>query len=117
MEYAKLTKEYEELVRASGKKTQKEEVAKDRGLNHKIEEIVSLMKEMAGKSREQKKEESSEVTEEEISRSGGSKKENDEDQKKMEQLLFAPQNEKQNEDGQGNAEHDLSGSQKKHKAE
>ena len=49
MEYARLIKEYEEMTRPSGK-TNKEEVAKDRGLNIKIEEILSLVKDMAGKS-------------------------------------------------------------------
>ena len=87
-------------MKASENGTNEEEEAKDQGLKNKVEEILSLTKEMACKSTEQKKKGSSEATEVEVSRSGGSKKENDEDQEKMEQLLTASRNENKNEDGQ-----------------
>ena len=45
-----LTKEYEEMARASEKETNKEEeVTKDQELRRKMEEMLSLMKDMAGK--------------------------------------------------------------------
>ena len=50
VEYARLIREYVEMRRLSGKEANKEDVSKDQGLNDKIEEILSLMKEMAGKS-------------------------------------------------------------------
>ena len=50
MVYARLIKEYEEMTRPPGKETHKEEAANDQELNRKIEEILSLMKNMAGKS-------------------------------------------------------------------
>ena len=89
MVYAKLMKEYEKITRS--------------------------MKEMAGKSTDQKNKESFEATKDEVSWCGGSKKEKEEDQEKMEQLLPASQSEKKDEDGQGKAEHDLSGSQRSKK--
>ena len=80
-----------------------------------IEEIFSLVKEMAGKTVEQKKAESSEATEIGLSRFGGSNDEDVEVQEKMDQLLPAFQGDKKNEDGRENAEHDLSGSQRSKK--
>ena len=50
MEYARLLKEYEEMARPPGKETHKEEAAKDQELNRKIEDFLSLMKDMSGKS-------------------------------------------------------------------
>ena len=62
MEYAKMHKDYEELVRASGKgekeevtktsasgKEQKEEDTKDQELHRKIEEMLSMLKDLADK--------------------------------------------------------------------
>ena len=41
--YARLIKEYEEMVRPPGKETNKEEAAKDEELHRKMEEMLSLM--------------------------------------------------------------------------
>ena len=95
MEYARLLKEYEEMARLPGKETHKEEAAKDQELIRKIEEILSLMKdidgksnlsrsdpryeemisfmkEIAGKAMKQKIKEDSEVVQEEVSCAGES---------------------------------------------
>ena len=48
MEYARLTKEYEEMGRASGEQN-KEEVTKDQELHRKMEDMLSLTKDMASK--------------------------------------------------------------------
>ena len=62
------------MTRPSGKGTNEEEVAKDRGLNEKIEETLSLVKEIAGKSADQRNKESSEVTKEEVLRAEDGRK-------------------------------------------
>ena len=46
MEYARLTKDYEEMTRASEKE---EEVTKDEELHRKMEEMLSMMKDLADK--------------------------------------------------------------------
>ena len=100
MECARLTKEYEEMARASGKEN-KEEVTKDQELHRKMEEFLSLMrnmaditnlctsdpryqemlsfmKEKARRDMQQKMEENSEAIREEVSIFGESNKKNDE---------------------------------------
>ena len=114
MEYARLIKEY--MARPPGKETNKEEAAKDQELNRKIEEILSLMKDMAGKSNlsrsesrfeempslmkeivakalAQKSKEDSEVVQQEVSGAGESSKKGEEDQGKREQLVSTSQSE------------------------
>ena len=49
MEYARLIKECEEMERPPGRETNKEEAAKDQELHRKMERMLSLMKDMAGK--------------------------------------------------------------------
>ena len=48
MEYARLTIEYEEMARASGKE-HKEEVTKDQELHRKMEVMLSIVKDLADK--------------------------------------------------------------------
>ena len=107
MEYARLTKEYEEMARASGKEN-KEVVTKDQELQRKMEEMLSLMKDMADKTNlctsdpryqemlsfmkekarrdlKQKMEEDSEAIREEVSIVAESNKKNDKEQGKMKQ--------------------------------
>ena len=135
MEYARLMKEYEEMARPPGKDTNKEEAAKDQELNRKIEEILSLMKdmagrsilcrsepryeemlsfmkEMAGKAMKQKMKEDSGVVQEEVSCSGESSKKGEEDQGKMEQLVSTSRSEKRGEDRQGREDNEFSGLRK-----
>ena len=110
MEYARLLKEYEEMARPPGKETNKEEAEKDQELNRKIEEMLSLiqdiadksnlsrsepryeemlsfMKEIAGKAMKQKRKEDSEVVQEEVSCARESSKKGEEDKGNMEQLV------------------------------
>ena len=133
VEYARLIREYEEMTRPSGKEANKEDVSKDQGLHDKIEDILSLMKEMAGKSNlsrsepryeemltlmreiagkamDQKNKGGSEVTKEEVAWAGEGRKD-DEDQGRTEQILPASQSEKRDEDDQGKEEHEFYASQ------
>ena len=140
MEYARLIKEYEEVARLPGKETNKENAAKDQELNRKFEEILSLMKDMAGKSNlsksepryeevlsfmkeiageamKQKMKEDSEAVQEEVSYAGESSKKGEDDQGKMEQNVSTSQSEKRSEDRQGKEDFEFSGpptSKKKH---
>ena len=98
------------MARPPGKQTNKEEAAKDQELHRKMEEMLSLMKDMADKTNmctsdpryqqifsfmtvkarrdmKQRMEEGSEAIREEVS-IGGSSKKNDEAQGKMKQQSF-----------------------------
>ena len=121
MEHARLIKEYEEMARPPGKETNEEEAAKDQELHRKMEERISLMKDMAGKpnlcrseprfeemlsfmkenagkAMKQKMKEYSKVVQEEVSCEGESSKRGEEYQEKMEQLVSSSQSEKRGED-------------------
>ena len=123
------------MARAPGKETNKEEAAKGQELNSKIEELLSLMKDMAGKcnlsrsepqyeevfsllkeiagkAMEQKRKEDSEVVQEEVSCAGDSSKKGEEDQGQMEQLVSATQSEKRTEDRRGTEDYEFSGPQR-----
>ena len=99
---------------ATFRKTNKEEAANDQELNRKIEEILFLIKDMAGKSNlsrpepryeevlsfmdeiaekamEQKRKKDSEVVQEKVSCAGESSKKGEEDHGKMEQLVSTSQ--------------------------
>ena len=117
MEYARLLKEYEEMTRLfRGKKRIKKKWREDQGLNSKMEEMLSMTKDIAGKSNlsrsesryeemlslvkeiagkvmEQKSKEGTEVVKGEVSWAGESRKNGEDDQEKMEQLLSTSQNE------------------------
>ena len=134
VECARLKREQEEMTRCSGKEANKEDVSKDQGLNDKIDEILSLMKEMVGKSNlsrsepryeemltlmkeiagkamDQKNKGGSEFTKEEVAWAGEGRND-DEEQGRTEQLLPASQNEKRDEHNQGKEKHEFFRSQR-----
>ena len=120
MGYARLTKDYEEMAHASGKEN-KEEGSKDQELHRKMEEMISMMKDMADitnvctsdpryqemlsfvtvkarRDMKERAEEESAASREEVSIVGESSKKNDEAQEKMEQQPSTLLSDKRSED-------------------
>ena len=81
------------------------------------EEMLSFMKEIAGKAMKQTRKEDSEVVQEEVSCAGETSKKGEEDQGKMKQHVSTSQSGKRSEDRQGNGDFEFFGpprSKKKH---
>ena len=104
MEYAKLLKEFE-VMKGSENDTNEEGEGRGHEWRNKMEEIPSLMKEMIGRSAEQKLKGSPEAAEHDVSQSQRRKKKTDEDQETVEHdLCGRHRSKKKNEEGPENEE-------------